>query len=179
MAAPKATDPLGRFWAKVATRGPDDCWLWMGVCASNGYGQLAAGIRTTKTKKMLSAHRLSWEIENGYEPPAHLYVCHRCDCPPCVNPRHLFLGTAMDNKADEMKKGRTARGERSGARLHPERIARGERCATAKLTEKQVMEIRNLKLSSRLTALRYGISKTNIKDIRRGRIWRHLPLVPR
>lgn len=85
-----------RFWARVE-KGPD-CWTW-DYPGPGGYGVFVTG------RKSYRAHRLSWEWAYGAI-PSGLYVCHRCDTPPCVRPDHLFLGTAKDNAADRDRKGR-------------------------------------------------------------------------
>ena len=79
------------------------CWIWTGSMSSGGYGQVKIG------GKLHRAHRVAWTIFKG---PIHdgLMVCHRCDVRDCVNPEHLFLGTAKDNFQDCLKKGRMGKG---------------------------------------------------------------------
>lgn len=84
----------------IATMAPqDECVIWPGAKSELGYGRLR---HQGKTRQ---AHRLAYEIHVG--PIADgLFVCHRCDTPSCVNPAHLFLGTARDNVLDMCAKGR-------------------------------------------------------------------------
>jgi hypothetical protein len=53
-----------------------------------------------------SAHRLSFALT--YRVPQH-HVLHTCDRPGCVNPRHLYEGTAWDNSHDALQRGRAKR----------------------------------------------------------------------
>jgi hypothetical protein len=96
-----------RFWPKVVKS--DGCWLWVGAKFERGYGCIVAGGPRINgrpaERRHLYAHRVSYELSVGPIPDG-LYVCHHCDNPPCVNPSHLFLGTATDNNRDREAKGR-------------------------------------------------------------------------
>lgn len=162
-------DPIGgspiyssrveRFWAKVSIRGSDDCWEWQAFCSDNGYGRFGA---TGPNSGYEYAHRVSWQLAHT-EALKDRHVLHSCDNPPCVNPKHLFAGTPLDNSRDAVAKGRTPQGTK-----HPH----------CKLTEAQVLEIRRLykreHIRYRTVADTYGVTKENIYAIVKRRNWKWL-----
>lgn len=108
-----------RFLEKIS-EDENGCWLWQACRFPNGYGALQVD------RKKVGAHRISHEIFIGPIPAGRM-VLHRCDVPACVNPEHLFLGTAKVNAQDRDAKGRhpPCRGDRNGASklVGPEREA--------------------------------------------------------
>lgn len=130
-----------------------ECILWTGSKTKDGYGVLGIG-RNNQQR----AHRVAWEVKHGPIPEG-LQVCHKCDVPLCINIAHLFLGTAKENRADMIRKGRT-------------RAPRGEAHPAAKLTAAQVRTIRKLRASGmKLTeiASRFGIVFQHVSNICSGR----------
>lgn len=151
-----------RFWSKVEFT--DSCWLWTACRIPYGHGQFrVAG-------KNVLAHRWAYEYMVGPIPDG-LRVCHDCpggDNPACVNPAHLFLGTALDNSRDMVRKGRAATGDRHGYRLHPEARVRGDAASWTKVTDAQVREIREAAtrgVKQRVLAEQYGVAQCTISEI--------------
>lgn len=161
-----ATEEL-RFWAKVNKQEPltshapelGPCWVWTGAKGAWGYGRL-----TVKAQRKL-AHRFSFEIANGPIPKG-MFVLHRCDNPSCVRPDHLRMGTPKENTQDMYVR-------RRAALMGP----KGESNSHAKLTEAQVIQIRNRFSRGELIvrmAAEFGMDVTSVSKIVNGRSWRHV-----
>lgn len=82
-----------RFWARVETGAPDECWLWKMSTTKAGYGQI--GWHDGKTVTAL-AHRVAYELSVGPIPEG-LVLDHLCRTPRCCNPAHLEAVTQREN----------------------------------------------------------------------------------
>lgn len=137
------------------------CWEWPGADSGySGYGRICVRGRDE------FVHRVAAHIWLGMPLRSRIHVLHRCDNPPCFNPRHLFKGTHAKNMADAARKGR----------LWKEGV-KGEAHWWSKLTERQVRAIRvqyARGLSQRILAALLGTSQAQIQAIVTRKTWRHI-----
>jgi hypothetical protein len=171
-AAQRLDTPVG-FWARVdRSPGPAGCWPWRGRRLDGPHVSIPWGARAA-----LGAHVVAFILTYGHVLPG-VVIRHRCDHPPCCNPRHLTVGTKADNIRDAQQRGRLCTGATHWTHRQPERLARGERAAHAKLTAAQVTMIRTAYAagggSLNALALQYGVSKKTVLNIVHRRVWRQV-----
>lgn len=147
-----------RFWSYVSKGGPNECWPWRAARDPHGYGrfQWAHG-------KPMVASRAAYFFAAGVD-AGDLDVCHSCDNPPCCNPRHLWLGTAKDNTADMIAKGRVVRGASPRGEAHPQSRITAEQALYAYHSDEPLSAI----------AARLGITRQAVKFIKSGTNWAHV-----
>lgn len=152
------TDQLQALMANVLQK-ENDCWTWQGN-VRHGYGIMYL----PQAKCSIRIHRLMWQVFNKQEIPATAIVRHLCHNRVCCNPHHLAIGTHADNAQDKVNANRQSKGYGTG---------------NAKLTEKEVVEIRTRyateNVSEESLAKQYKIGKTIIGNILLGQKWKHLP----
>lgn len=137
-----------RFWSKV-NRTENGYWMWLASKMDRfGHGQFTYSLNGKQ--RHVYAHRIAYELCVESIPDG-MVVCHVCDVPGCVRPSHLFLGTQGDNLRDASLKGRLT-------------VPRARKIALADRLAIQA--------SAEPTAVlmaRYGVTKSCISQVRRGR----------
>ncbi len=147
--------PQDRFRRFFEPLSDSQCWEWQGARRSSGHGMFGMN------GSQVAASRFALEQVTGPPEPGML-ACHRCDNPPCVNPKHLYWGTFQDNANDAVARSR---------------IPLGEAKAQAVLTETQVIEIRNRYATGepqKSIAEAFDVSVPTIRSIALGFKWKHV-----
>ena len=145
-------NPFDQFWLRVDKRGERDCWEWRG-----GFGG-EYGIYSWNGV-VVRASRFSWELANGVQFPRGLMACHTCDNPPCVNPKHLYAGTSVDNAGDITVRGRRPKAAKRG---RERKLKMSE--SDCELAKAELVVGANVKA----IAARFGVSEGVISEIGAG-----------
>lgn len=151
----KNQDPV-EYWLSSAEKAREGCLEVRACRDEDGYPLVWVGGRRPDGKlKHLS--RLVLEKKLGR--PLVAFALHTCDNSACVNPDHLYEGTQLENRADAVRRGRTARGAANGK--------------PRQLSEKAILDIRasrGLVLQKDL-AKKYGVHQVTVSQIQRRRSW--------
>jgi len=141
------------------------CWLWQNAPDQWGYGTIYDPDKPGYRK----AHRVAFMLYRDEALPQFSpdnQVNHTCHNPVCVNPDHLYLGTAKDNSQDALE-----------ADAWGENRRRGSDVGNSKLTEKQVAEIKrrcNDGETQKAVSEDYPVSHSTVNQIMVGNQWQHV-----
>lgn len=153
-----------RFWSRVQKT--DGCWIWTAAHKPEGYGKM------WMNGKLESAHRISWILTRGPIPDG-LWVLHKCDNPPCVNPDHLYIGYRKENGRDAAERHRIPYGKDAYFSK-----CVGEKNFNARCTDQIVRDIRAKYVPRKFGLWRlskfFGLPRTTIGNIVNRRTWKHV-----
>lgn len=148
------SDPvtLKRFHDKYRVNPENGCWEWQASTQFWGYGAFRLG------KSVTSSHRAAYRMFKG-EIPKGIFVCHKCDNPPCCNPDHLFLGTQKENLKDADSKNR---------------ILKGEKCPWAKISDSDYLKIMVDPRPNKEIAKSFNTTAKQVRQLKSGYSRKHL-----
>lgn len=145
---------MNAFWQHVdKSGGPDACWPWLGSTRGKFYGQCDACYHMSRY-----AHIAAWCFANRRKVPKGMVVRHSCATKRCCNPRHLMVGTSLQNTTDSYEMYRDGIG----------------RYGRAKLTVRKVELIREMhRFGHRQAHLAklFGVSRSTVTMLMSGRNW--------
>lgn len=133
------------------------CW----ECVSNrqdNYGY--PGFKLNR--RMIKIHRFMYCVFNKIENIDEInnkIIRHKCDNRLCSNPNHLEIGNHKENMQDMKNRNRSTCGEKN---------------FNSKLTEIDILYIRNSEMSLSYLSEIYNVSKNTIRRIKNRQLWKHV-----
>lgn len=132
----------------------DDCLIWPFSRNAGGYGQVWCD------QRVQLATRLVCEWVYGKSPSERHVAAHRCGQghTGCVSKKHLYWATQKQNIADARRHGT---------------IVRGEQTRSAKVSERDVKYIRQMrgKVFQKDLAEKFGLHQSQVSLIQSGKNW--------
>jgi hypothetical protein len=147
------------FERKVERITETGCWVWMGRVTQSKRGAPPYAV-FRKNGKDIRIHRMLAKVSGD------LFACHPCGVSVCINPAHIYAGSAADNNRDTREMGRARGGNPNG------RPPVGEHHWNAKLTRALAEQIRLAEGSLREIASRFGVTKCTVHKIKHRKIWK-------
>jgi len=163
----------------------DDC-IEYPILNSSGYSCFQQ--KVNKINRHYTLHRVAYQIFYNEDITNEDIICHKCDNPKCINPKHLFKGTHNDNVQDKVKKNRQAKGIESGRYVtgyyskylpiekpKPEFETLFSRSLTKELSDELIVVIKN-RSNKTLKSIseEYNLPYQTIRDISCGRTYKNL-----
>lgn len=154
-----------KLWNNVKILSVDECWIYTKGKTSGGYGCFYINGYSS-----VGAHVVALALKLGYWPK---YTLHKCDNPPCCNPKHLYEGSLSRNSKDAIKRGRRQtfvgnhrKGLRPRAKLTAEKV---------KIIKSQLLlKPKNINVTThrRVIAQTFNVTLSTISSIDIGTSWK-------
>lgn len=157
----------------------DKCIQTIYPQVKEGYGVLQRVVGKEGKRKRFRTHRVSQVIFNREIRDGEI-VCHTCDNPACINPKHLWAGTDLDNQMDKVRKDRQAKGEKNGRYIDgrtsaPKPVPEFKTLFSRKLSKDEVVKIKYMILKGiplPKISKEFNVKETVIRDISCGRTYK-------
>jgi hypothetical protein len=150
----RAPNGAPRAWIREhASYAGVKCVIWPFARRQNGWPKMAS----------LSPAKMMCELSHGKSPSKKHQVAHSCGRghEGCLSPKHIRWATSKENNDDKIGHGT---------------LLRGTQIKQAKLSERDVIEIRALAhtMSHSYIASQLGVSRPTISRAIAGKTWRHV-----
>jgi hypothetical protein len=165
--------------------GDNETCINYAILNKDGYGSIQVHHKGVKYRYL--AHRVAYQITTNEDIGREDIICHTCDNPACINPKHLFKGTHLTNVQDKVNKDRQAKGKDNGRYVHgyyskysptikPKRDFK--ELYSRSLTREEAIHlkqcIKERKISLKALSEKLGVKYQTLRDLSCGRIYSNI-----